>query len=66
MLEFKDLPYRFVATKEDKVRPSKRGARKDDLVKKLGIEKKDVLWVSANTGTGIWELRSEIIEFFST
>ena len=65
-LDHIDLPYRYVATKEDKVRPSKRGARKDDLVKKLGTEKKDVLWVSANTGTGISELRSEIIEFFST
>ena len=65
-LDHIDLPYRFVATKEDKVRPSKRGARKNDLVKKLGTEKEDVLWVSANTGTGISELRSEIIEFFST
>ena len=65
-LDHIDLPYRFVATKEDKVRPSKRGARKNDLVKKLGTKKEDVLWVSANTGTGISELRSEIIEFFST
>ena len=39
-LDHIDLPYRYVATKEDKVRPSKRGARKDDLVKKLGSEKK--------------------------
>ncbi len=64
-LDHIELPYRFVATKEDKVRSSKRGARKKDLVEKLGVEKKEVLWVSAMTGTGISELRSEITEFFS-
>ena len=64
-LDHIELPYRFVATKEDKVRSSKRGARKKDLVGKLGVEKKEVLWVSAMTGTGISELRSEITEFFS-
>ncbi len=64
-LDHIELPYRFVATKEDKVRSSKRGERKKDLVEKLGVEKKEVLWVSAMTGTGISELRSEITEFFS-
>ena len=64
-LDHIDLPYQFVATKEDKVRSSKRGARKTDLVKKLGVEKKDVLWVSAVSGAGIAQLRSEIVDFFS-
>ena len=64
-LDHIDLPYRFVATKEDKVRSSKRGARKTDLVTKLGVEKKDVLWVSVMTGAGIPKLRSEILDYFS-
>ena len=64
-LDHIDLPYRFVATKEDKVRSSKREARKNDLVKKLGVEKKDVLWVSVMTGAGISKLRSEILDYFS-
>lgn len=59
-----DLPYRFVATKADKVKPSKSKARRRDLVAKLGVEKSEVLWVSAARGTGIAELRTEITQFF--
>ncbi len=59
-----DLPYNFVATKADKVRPSKSAQRRKDLVKKLGVDKKDVRWVSAEKGTGIPELRGEIKGFF--
>ncbi len=64
-LDHIDLPYQFIATKEDKVRSSKRGARKNDLVEKLEVEKKDVLWVSVMTGSGIPQLRSVILDFFS-
>lgn len=54
------LPYRFVATKVDKVKSSKRGARRKELLAKLGVPAEDVLWVSASAGTGIPELRAEI------
>ncbi len=62
-LETIDLPYNFVATKSDKVRPSKSAKRRNDLTKKLGVKKSEVRWVSAEKGTGISELRGEIREF---
>jgi GTP-binding protein len=46
-----------VATKADKVRPSKSKRRRVDLVDALGVTKADVIWVSAAKGTGIPELR---------
>jgi GTP-binding protein len=46
-----------VATKVDKVRPSKSKRRRVDLVDSLGVPKADVIWVSAAKGTGIPELR---------
>jgi len=54
------LPMRFVATKHDKVKPSKMGARKKELAMKCGVEPADVHWVSAAKGTGIPELRNEV------
>ncbi len=65
-LQTVDLPYNFVATKADKVRPSKSAARRNELTKKLGVKKSEVRWVSAEKGTGISELRSEIREFFKS
>ena len=50
----------FVATKADKVRPAKSKKRRVDLAQKLGVEKSEILWVSANKGTGIAELRNRI------
>ncbi len=60
-----DLPYNFVATKSDKVRPSKSAKRRNDLTRKLGVQKSEVRWVSADKGTGIPELRGEIREFLT-
>lgn len=54
------LPVKIVATKLDKVKSSKLGARKQELAKKCGVDKKDVRWVSAAKGVGIPELRNEI------
>ncbi len=59
-LQHIDLPMSFIATKADKVRPSKSKARRKDLVAKLGVEKSDVTWVSAAKGTGLPELRGQI------
>lgn len=50
----------LVATKADKVRPSKSKKRREDLVQKLGVSKSEVLWVSAHKSTGIVELRKSI------
>ncbi len=53
-----DLPVTYVATKADKVRPSRRGARRAELATKLGAERGSVQWTSAAKGTGIAELRA--------
>ena len=42
------------------MKPSKLGARKQELAKKCGVDPKSVRWVSAAKGNGIPELRSEI------
>ena len=52
------LPVTYVATKADKVRPSRRGARRAELAAKLGAEAGEVHWTSAAKGTGIPELRA--------
>ena len=52
------LPVTYVATKSDKVRPSRRGARKAELAAKLGAERGTIQWTSATRGTGISELRA--------
>ena len=53
-----DLPVTYVATKSDKVRPSRRGVRRADLAAKLGADRGSVQWTSAAKGTGINELRA--------
>ncbi len=53
-----ELPVTYVATKIDKVRPSRRGARKAELETKLGADRGSVQWTSATKGTGIVELRA--------
>lgn len=55
-----DRPITYVATKADKVKPSKSKKRRIELTEKLGVTKADVTWVSAEKGTGIPELRQTI------
>ena len=52
------LPVTYVATKADKVRPSRRGARRAELAAKLGADRGSVQWTSAAKGTGIPSLRA--------
>ena len=52
-----DLPVTYVATKADKVRPSRRSGRRAELAAKLGADRSTVHWTSATKGTGIAELR---------
>jgi GTP-binding protein len=61
-LEHLERPIVYVATKADKVRPSKSPRRRTELTGKLGLEKRDVRWVSADKGQGIPELRSLVLE----
>ncbi len=59
-------PLIYVATKEDKVRPSKRAPRREQLTTKLGVPKSEVTWVSAEKGTGISELRGQLLALLTT
>ncbi len=55
-----EVPHAIVATKVDKVRPSKRAGRRQQLAAACGLEPGDVLWVSASTGIGIDELQAHV------
>lgn len=55
------LPVRLVATKSDKVRSSRRATRRAELAERLGVPRSEVAWVSAERGTGIDELRAEVL-----
>lgn len=55
------LPHTVVASKDDKVKPSKRRARRQELAQGCGVEIDDVVWVSAAKGDGIERLRGLIL-----
>ena len=57
------VPIKIVATKHDKVKSAKLGARKKAVHEACGVKKSEVRWVSAAKGTGIPELRAEIHSF---
>lgn len=57
-LRDRDVPFRVVATKHDKVRPSKRERRKRDLADGCGLAVGDVLWVSAEKNVNVDRLRT--------
>ncbi|MBI4911266.1 MAG: ribosome biogenesis GTP-binding protein YsxC [Acidobacteria bacterium] len=54
------LPGRIVATKADRVKPSRALARRREVAAALGLQPGDIAWASADKGTGIPELRREI------
>lgn len=54
------VPHTIVATKLDKVKPSKLATRKRDLAKGCGLDPGDVMWVSAAKGTGVEELARHV------
>ena len=59
------VAHTVVATKHDKVKSSKRERRKHDLAEGCGLERQDVVWTSASTGTGIGELRTLVRDWIS-
>jgi GTP-binding protein EngB required for normal cell division len=54
------VPYQIVATKLDKVKPSKLAGRRQQLARACLLEETDVLWVSATKGTGIDRLQAHV------
>ncbi len=52
------VPHTVIATKHDKVRAAKRERRKRDLATGCGLLPGDIVWVSAEKGTGIDRLRA--------
>jgi GTP-binding protein len=59
-LQGNDVPYQVVATKLDKVKPSKLAGRRQQLAKGCLLDDNDVLWVSASKGTGIDRLQGHV------
>jgi GTP-binding protein len=59
------LPVKVVATKHDKVKPSKREQRRKDLAEGCLLTPKDILWVSSAKNVNIDELRSRITEWLA-
>ena len=59
-LQSEDLPLRIVATKADKVKPSRALAQRRDVAKVLNLMPEDIAWVSSDKGTGIQDLRREV------
>ena len=64
-LRASSLSHVVVATKHDKVKPSKRQKRKKELAEGCGLEPNDVLWVSASSGLNIDTLRRRVLEWLS-
>jgi GTP-binding protein len=54
------IPHIIVATKADKVRPSKREGRRQQVARACGLDDGDVFWASSSTGAGIDALRSHL------
>ena len=57
-LRYNGIPHTVVATKADKVKSSRRPARRKDLAAGCQLDPGDVVWVSAPKGDGINQLRS--------
>jgi GTP-binding protein len=55
-----DLPCRIVATKADKVKPSKQLFQRKEVASKLGLLPQDIVWVSSAKGESIADFRREI------
>jgi len=60
-----DLPVKVVATKHDKVKPSKRDKRKADLAAGCLLEPSEILWVSAAKNVNVEELRRRIVAWLN-
>jgi len=59
-LRHSEIPCRIVATKCDKVKPSRQLAQRRDVAASLMLQPNDIAWVSSSKGTGMTELRMEV------
>lgn len=57
------LPHAVIATKHDKVKSSKRDKQKRTVAEKVGLEPRDVIWVSAHKGVGVDRLRGLVLHW---
>jgi len=64
-LQANDLPHTVVATKHDKVKPSKRDKRKQELAAGCGVAPSEVVWVSSAKGVGLDKLRLMVHHWLS-
>lgn len=59
-LSANDVPHQVVATKFDKVKPSRREGRRQQLAAGCHLEQGDIFWVSSTKGDGITRLASHV------
>ena len=64
-LRANDVPHTVVATKLDKVRPSKLAARRKQLAAACSLEEGDIMWASATKGTGIEAMQRHLLELLT-
>lgn len=64
-LRAEDLPFAVIATKHDKVKASQRDKRKKDVAEGCGLEKNEVVWVSAAKNVGIDRLADLVREWLA-
>jgi GTP-binding protein len=60
-LRANEIPHTVVATKLDKIRPSKSPGRRRELANACMLDPGDVVWVSAAKNTGVAELRALVL-----
>lgn len=60
-----DLPHTVVATKHDKVKPSRRVQRQREVAAGCGLSEADVVWVSADLDFGIGRLRDLVRQWLA-
>jgi len=65
-LQGNSVPYQIVATKLDKVKPSKLAGRRQQLARACLLDEGDVIWVSASKGTGIDRLQAHVNTLLTT
>jgi GTP-binding protein len=54
------IPHIVVATKSDKVRPSKREGRRQQVARACMLDERDIFWVSSTKGVGVDDLRAHL------
>jgi GTP-binding protein EngB required for normal cell division len=60
-LKYQNLPFSIVVHKIDKIAAPKLEARKQEILKVLFVEDREIFWVSSSKGLGIPELQQNIV-----